>query len=321
MKRSRGFTLIELLSVVAILVIIVVLCMYAIVSAQERARIVVCSSNLRQIHSGVAAYAITYSGWYPLYGEMNNGDVVGLGLGEMWAGITSDGTRYSGPPAGGTGSVTFGPTGFGNCLIRGPTLFTVSWQIYYCPTFQLTQGFESATKFWSNQANWDSGVRIPNMGYNYFNGNSPGYIHPEGYSTTNPPPSGMMLWSSAAPSDAYQGKPVYATVNNAPRRFANNGGTFAAGFITDPPGSIIMADIAGYYQDPNPPKLNHWMKGTDRFDNPVATHDSGFNSLFNDGSVRFATYKTPNGTGDLVDTSAWYAGNHRGSSWAVAGPK
>jgi prepilin-type N-terminal cleavage/methylation domain-containing protein/prepilin-type processing-associated H-X9-DG protein len=65
MKRRTSFTLIELLVVVAIIAVLVAMLLPAVGLARERARLVGCQSNLRQIVLAYLAYANDYHGMLP----------------------------------------------------------------------------------------------------------------------------------------------------------------------------------------------------------------------------------------------------------------
>ncbi|MEI8197156.1 MAG: prepilin-type N-terminal cleavage/methylation domain-containing protein, partial [Phycisphaerae bacterium] len=74
---TRGFTLIELLVVVAIIALLIAILLPSLARARERAQLVVCSSDLRQLGVGVQTY-----------GYMNNNTLPP----ESWPGVTSDPT-------------------------------------------------------------------------------------------------------------------------------------------------------------------------------------------------------------------------------------
>ncbi|MAE67047.1 MAG: hypothetical protein CMJ18_22530 [Phycisphaeraceae bacterium] len=65
--RVRAFTLIELLVVISIVALLIALLMPAIKEARESARIVHCTSNVRQCTLGVLAYAADNKGRLPGY--------------------------------------------------------------------------------------------------------------------------------------------------------------------------------------------------------------------------------------------------------------
>lgn len=63
--REKGFTLIELLVVIAIIALLLAILMPALGKVKEAAKLVVCSSNTRQVLVGVNAYAAGNDDKYP----------------------------------------------------------------------------------------------------------------------------------------------------------------------------------------------------------------------------------------------------------------
>lgn len=57
MKEKKGFTLIELLVVIAIIALLLAILMPSLRTAKERARRLLCASNLKQISTGVRVFA------------------------------------------------------------------------------------------------------------------------------------------------------------------------------------------------------------------------------------------------------------------------
>ena len=62
---GQGFTLIELLVVISIIAVLIALLLPALNGARENARMVLCASNLKQIHLAYALYADDNHGEYP----------------------------------------------------------------------------------------------------------------------------------------------------------------------------------------------------------------------------------------------------------------
>ena len=56
-KAARGFTIIELLMVIAIIAILAALLLPVFGAAKKRARLITCTSNLRQINFGIRMYS------------------------------------------------------------------------------------------------------------------------------------------------------------------------------------------------------------------------------------------------------------------------
>jgi prepilin-type N-terminal cleavage/methylation domain-containing protein/prepilin-type processing-associated H-X9-DG protein len=78
MNRARGFTLIELMVSIGIIAVLAAILLPVIAKARERARIIVCMSNMRQIGIAFRMYIDDYDGAFP-----NTGDAY-LWMGRRW---------------------------------------------------------------------------------------------------------------------------------------------------------------------------------------------------------------------------------------------
>jgi prepilin-type N-terminal cleavage/methylation domain-containing protein len=64
-RRRSGFTLVELLVVIGIIAVLIAILLPALEQAREEAKLVECSSNMRQIYQMFSMYATEYDGYYP----------------------------------------------------------------------------------------------------------------------------------------------------------------------------------------------------------------------------------------------------------------
>lgn len=82
--RRRGFTLIELLVVIAIIAILAALLLPALGRARDKARLVKCLSNLKQVGLAAKLFAMDNGGLYPWHIVPAEGGTFGPMAGEGW---------------------------------------------------------------------------------------------------------------------------------------------------------------------------------------------------------------------------------------------
>jgi len=80
-RKQRGFTLIELLVVIAIIAILAAILFPVFARAREAARKTQCTSNMRQLATGIALYLTDYDQRYPMAGWWDQGN---LSAGQDW---------------------------------------------------------------------------------------------------------------------------------------------------------------------------------------------------------------------------------------------
>ncbi len=106
MKR-KAFTLIELLVVVAIIALLIAILLPSLGRARDTAKTVRCSSNLKQLYTGITLYEAQNDGTVLPAAMINS---TGSFASELWAGYDQLGPQFgtggTGSGVGGSGSIS-----------------------------------------------------------------------------------------------------------------------------------------------------------------------------------------------------------------------
>jgi prepilin-type N-terminal cleavage/methylation domain-containing protein len=144
-----GFTLVELLVVIAIITVLISLLIPTIGKFLQASKRTACAANLRQIQSGMLAYAIANDGWYPLPCPGTADGAYNFNTAE--GGDTAYTDRAYPNWKTGIGWLTArqGSMQLWSGTGAGKQPYLTNWRIFYCPTAE-KKNVNSTARWWTN---------------------------------------------------------------------------------------------------------------------------------------------------------------------------
>ncbi len=156
-KRNRQFTLIELLVVIAIIAILAAILMPALKSARDRAMVIECASNMKQIGTGFQYYTGDFNGFFPYCVPPSTEYSSGRDLWKNWAiTLSCDGS--------GSWGLNYLPAFYSQ--IGGTTFKTNS--VWFCPVMRskLFDWNNAGSSNWQQVAKLGGSYAYPQYSYN-----------------------------------------------------------------------------------------------------------------------------------------------------------
>ena len=209
----RAFTLVELLVVIAIIALLLAILMPSLQAAKERAKRVVCASNLRQVGIGLVMYVNDYQNNTPPGAPNMNGT-------DGWA---QDVARYKGP--------TFDMIlGLGSIYPK----YVNNGKMFYCPSYRDPMGMIRYDGLWG-MIHWNENPPPAPIAVTYL------YRGSWGYAQENGPPRG---WPARPISALKDGSRAIVADYWLPEAALNNRFAHKDGYNV-----VYLDGHSGFYQD------------------------------------------------------------------------